>query len=59
MLRATPLVEGEIYHIYNRGAAKQKIFFDDADYRRFLALIFLSNNAESIHLSNLRIGVSR
>lgn len=54
MLRAMPLVEGETYHIYNRGAAKQKIFFDDVDYRRFVALIFLSNNSENIHLSNLR-----
>ncbi|OGG54012.1 hypothetical protein A2851_01775 [Candidatus Kaiserbacteria bacterium RIFCSPHIGHO2_01_FULL_53_29] len=54
MLRATPLVAGETYHIYNRGAGKQKIFLDATDYKRFLALLLLGNNTENIHLSNLR-----
>ena len=53
MLRATPLVAGETYHIYNRGAGKQKIFLDATDYKRFLALLLLGNNTENIHLSNL------
>src|SRR3989338_8915579 len=54
MLRATPLVAGETYHIYNRGAGKQKFFLDATDYKRFLALLLLGNNTENIHLSNLR-----
>ncbi|MDO8514213.1 MAG: transposase [bacterium] len=54
MLRAKPLMAGETYHIYNRGAGKQKIFLAQPDYRRFLSLIFVGNNTKSIHLSNLR-----
>ncbi len=30
---------GEVYHIYNRGNNKQKIFFDAEDYRVFLNLL--------------------
>lgn len=29
-------VAGEIYHIYNRGNNKEKIFFDEQDFRAFL-----------------------
>src|SRR3989344_3697702 len=54
MLRATPLVAGETYHIYNSGAGKQKIFLDATDYRRFFALLLLGHNTDNIHLSNLR-----
>lgn len=31
--------EGEIYHVYNRGTRKEKIFHDDRDRTRFLFLI--------------------
>lgn len=30
------LSSGEIYHIYNRGNNKERIFFDEQDYRAFL-----------------------
>lgn len=33
--RITPLVNGEIYHVYNRGSSKQKIFIQPRDYKRF------------------------
>ncbi len=53
MLRAHPLVGGEVYHIYNRGAHKERIFIDEKDYRRFLLLLYIANNTESVHLGNL------
>ena len=34
--RITPLVNDEYYHIYNRGVAKQPIFFSKRDYERFM-----------------------
>lgn len=34
--RNSPLVEGEYYHIYNRGVAYQPIFKNKRDYERFL-----------------------
>lgn len=34
--RFTPLVDGEHYHIYNRGVARQPIFSSKKDYERFL-----------------------
>ncbi len=34
--RTTPLVEGEYYHVYNRGVAFQDIFKNKRDYERFL-----------------------
>jgi putative transposase len=53
MLRQVPLVIGETYHIYNRGAHKRNIFNGEGDYGRFLALLHLSNNTEPIHISKL------
>ncbi len=34
-LRNIPLVEGEIYHLFNRGVEHRPIFSDTRDYRRF------------------------
>ena len=53
MIRRDPLVSGEMYHIYNRGAHKQKIFTNDRDYARFSFLLHLANNSEAVHLSNI------
>lgn len=33
--RVTPLINGEIYHIYNRGSEKRDIFKRSRDYKRF------------------------
>ncbi len=46
-------MNGEIYHVYNRGAGKQCIFEDDADYERFMLLLYLMNSDQSIVLKNL------
>lgn len=34
--RKTPLVSGEIYHVFNRGISLQPTFFDKRDYQRLL-----------------------
>lgn len=48
MLRSTPLLEGEVYHIYNRGANKADIFLNDSDYTRFKLGLFLFNTTEKV-----------
>jgi len=50
--RKTEFVEGEYYHIYNRGNSKQKIFLDDKDRERFLKLLYLCNSKQRIDFSN-------
>src|SRR6185312_7588170 len=47
-----PLAVKEIYHVYNRGTDKRKIFLDQKDYERFLALLYLSNGTTAVHISN-------
>ena len=47
-MRKVPFVNGEYYHIYNRGNSKQKIFLDDKDRERFLKLLYLCNSKQSI-----------
>lgn len=47
--RKTPLVNGEFYHIYNRGNSRQQIFFDDADYRRFIKLLYICNSTKQVN----------
>lgn len=44
---------GEYYHIYNRGTEKRDIFLDKADYLRFIVLLYISNNIDVVHISNL------
>lgn len=51
--RTTPLVNNEIYHIFNRGVASQPTFFDKRDYKRTIETIFYYQNA------NLSIKYSR
>ena len=41
--RIVPLVDGEYYHIYNRGNSKQKIFLDEDDYNYFIKCLFCCN----------------
>ncbi len=53
MNRNTPLISGETYHIYNRGAHKGDIFKESSDYDRFLLLLYLSNRNKPVNLRNL------
>jgi putative transposase len=48
MQRKFSFVEGEYYHIFNRGVNKQPIFLDDSDLRRFQNLLFLCNSDKSL-----------
>lgn len=41
-------VEDKIYHIYNRGVEKRKIFLDDHDYLRFIHDLFEFNNQDPV-----------
>src|SRR5438128_76332 len=54
MTRAVEIAPGEIYHLYNRGTEKRKIFSSKTDYERFMALLYLSNDVENVHMSNLQ-----
>lgn len=42
--RNISFVEGEFYHLYNRGNSKQPIFLDDEDRNRFIKLLCLCNS---------------
>ncbi|MEK7533592.1 MAG: transposase [Patescibacteria group bacterium] len=37
--RHVPLIDGEFYHVYNRGVEKRPIFSDRRSYQRFIATI--------------------
>lgn len=47
--RKIPLVEGEFFHVYNRGNSKQQIFIDDHDRDRFTKLLYLCNSKKSFN----------
>ena len=51
-IRETNFIQGEYYHLYNRGNSKQKIFLDDKDRERFLKLLYLCNSKERIDFKN-------
>ena len=44
-------IEGEYYHIYNRGNSKQDIFIDDQDRNRFVKLLYLCNSVRNIEFT--------
>ena len=48
MTRRVGLAPGEFYHVYNRGTDKRSIFKTRADYERFVALLYLCNQKNSI-----------
>lgn len=45
-MRSVSFVNGEYYHIYNRGNSKQVIFHDDEDYSYFMNLLIVMNSLE-------------
>ena len=52
-IRKIKFFSGGLFHIYNRGNAKQNIFHNDRDRYRFLQAIYLSNNSDcSIRLAD-------
>lgn len=53
MFRKTPFIPGEYYHIYNRGIDKRVIFKSVYDYQRFMMLLYVANNQDSLRLDDL------
>ena len=53
MLRKDPFINGEYYHIYNRGIDKRIIFKSKADFERFIMLLCITNSEEPLRLDNL------
>lgn len=47
-------ISGKIYHVYNRGVEKRKIFLSDNDKLRFLHSMFVFNDQSPVVPSNLR-----
>lgn len=45
--RKIAFVQGEYFHVYNRGNSKQPIFWDDEDYKRFTQCLFVCNSKKS------------
>lgn len=58
MQRKTSFVEGEYYHLYNRGVDKRAIFSTAQDYKRFMMLLYLANTTEDVRVSNILKGSS-
>lgn len=55
-LRKTNLVNGEIYHIYNRGVDKRDIFMDDEDRLRFIHDLYEFNDKNpALNLNNFLV----
>lgn len=53
MVTVNRFAVGEIYHCYNRGVDKRITFDTDADYKRFVELLFLCNDKNPKQRSNL------
>jgi REP element-mobilizing transposase RayT len=47
-MRETPFIEGECYHVYNRGVEKRDVFLDENDVNRFIQSINLFNSTQPI-----------
>lgn len=54
MLRRTPFVAEQWYHIYSRGIDKRVIFHDEKDFERFTKLLYLGNDTKEINLEYLK-----
>lgn len=55
-MRNINIVEGEYYHLYNRGVNKQKIFIDKRDWVRFLFCILYFQSPLVIYNLNRPVG---
>jgi putative transposase len=48
MMRRIPLIDGCIYHVFNRGVEKRDIFKDEQDYYRFIHNLYELNNKNPV-----------
>lgn len=53
-MRKINFVEGEYYHIYNRGNSKQKIFHDKQDHKHFIDLLYILNNKNNVCVTDIK-----
>ena len=53
MSRNVVFAPNSYYHVYNRGTESRTIFNNEYDYERFLALIYICNNNESVKIENV------
>jgi len=53
MSRKLTFAVNEYYHVYNRGVEKRVIFNNEFDYQRFLLLIALVNDTQSVEILQL------
>jgi putative transposase len=51
--RFLPLMQNEVYHVYNRGAHKADVFTSGYDYERFQLLMYLCNTEKSIKVRDI------
>jgi len=54
--RKVTFVEGEYYHIYNRGNSRQRIFHTNDDYARFTTLLYLANGNQPVNFRDISKG---
>jgi putative transposase len=52
-MRRITFVEGEYYHLYNRGVDKRVVFTESSEYRRFIAYLYLLNTQKNIRPADL------
>lgn len=53
-IRKVQFIEGEFYHVYNRGNSKQIIFKNNSDYLHFIDLLYIANTDENFKLFDLK-----
>jgi|SRR3989344_8082741 len=53
MERKVPFVQGEYYHLYNRGVDKRTIFLNNYDYNRFVLLLHVLNTSQNLKIRDL------
>ncbi len=54
----TPFITNQIYHVYNRGVEKRKIFMNNQDYFRCIHDLFEFNDTHAAIPSNARFRIS-
>ncbi|HEY4515438.1 MAG TPA: transposase [Candidatus Paceibacterota bacterium] len=55
MIRKTQFAPGEFYHVYNRGVDRRVLFTSEADYNRFLQLLYLANSDRAIVFEDIEL----
>jgi len=53
MIRKIPFIKGEIYHVYNRGVNKMKIFRTVSDYKKMMVYLYLCNSDTAVRMNNI------